>query len=131
MTENTMNPFANPEQRFSKLSMFELSGLYDAVELARQTLAGIVNQPRFFRGEDYNGAGDEVEGLIDALIEFAGAAVNVAKTASPADPAAVEERAWILLKYSVLCGDCLTAHAGEAAGYAAQLETLKKLKEGK
>ncbi|AWM23467.1 hypothetical protein [Sinorhizobium fredii] len=131
MTENTLNPFANPEQRLAKLSMAELSSLYDAVDLARQTLAGIVNQPRFFRGEEYNGAGDEVEGLIDALIEFAGAAVEVAKTASPADPAAVEERAWLLLKYSVTCGDCLTAHAAEGAGYAAQLAMLKQLKQEK
>ncbi|OAP40404.1 hypothetical protein AU381_00340 [Sinorhizobium glycinis] len=128
MTENTMNPFANPEQRLSKLSMFALDSLYDAVMLARRTLSGIVNQPRFFEGEDYNGAGDEVEGLIDALIDFAGAAVNVAKTADPSNPRAMEARAWLLLKYSVDCHDSLSAYAAEAAGYAAQLETLKKLK---
>lgn len=130
MTEKTMSPFANPEQRLAKLSMAELSSLYDAVDLARQTIGGIVNQPRFFRGEDYNGAGAELEGLIDALNEFAGAAVDVAKTASPSDPDAVAQRAWLLLKYSVRCGDSLTAHAAEAAGMAAQVEMLKKLEAG-
>ncbi|MEY9631268.1 hypothetical protein [Sinorhizobium fredii] len=131
MTEATMNPFANPEQRFSKLSMFELDSLYEAVMLARRTLTGIVNQPRFFEGKDYNGAGDEVEGLIDALIEFAGAAVNAAKTAAPADPDAVAARAWLLLKDSVDCSESLSAHAAEAAGYAAQLAMLKQLKQEK
>ncbi|ACP24905.1 hypothetical protein NGR_c11200 [Sinorhizobium fredii NGR234] len=128
MTENTMNPFANPEQRLARLSMSELNSLYDAVELAREALTGIVNQPRFFRGDDYNGAGDEVESLIEVLNEFAGAAVDVAKAIPPSDPDAGAQRAWLLLKYSVRCGESLTVHAAEAAGMAAQVEMLKKLK---
>lgn len=131
MTEKTINPFVNAEQRLAKLSIFELSSLYDAVSVARDALTGIINQPRFSRGGDYSGAGAELDDMIDALDEFASAAVQAAQTASLSDPVAVAGRAWLLLKYSARCGDNLAAHAAEAASYAAQLETLKKInKEG-
>ncbi|MDW9786817.1 hypothetical protein GOB29_19760 [Sinorhizobium meliloti] len=127
------SPFDNAAVRLAKLSMSELNSVYDAVSLARDCLLGMVNQPRFYTDTDdnYNNAGEEVNTLIDVLTKYAGVAIQAAQTASPADPHEVQTRAWLLLKYSAQCGDNLDAHAADSAGLAAQVATLKKLKNGR
>jgi hypothetical protein len=129
MTE-IRNPLTSPKQRLERLSMDELTGVYDALSLACNCLLGIVNQPRFYTKDDLNGGGAEVDFFVDALNDYIGEVVAVAGKASPSDPGEASARAWLLLRASASYKESLSDFAAEAAGAAAQVATLKKLKHG-
>lgn len=97
-----------------RMSMQELTSLYDAVWQARQGLLGSVNQPRFMRGGKLNGAGEQVDFLIDYFNEIHQMIVDVARAADPATSSEIERRAFLLLKWEVYCGGDLSEIASTA-----------------
>lgn len=93
------------------MAMDEMLSLYDAITLAKSTLEGVINQPRFWTGQDFNAAGNAVEVLLDHLMECRALIVDVADKALPSLPEEADRRAWLLLKYFAEMRDGLPAFA--------------------
>lgn len=125
------NPLVGYASRLDTFDINELDSVYDAVTLARGMFLGIVNQPRFDKDGDLSEAGKEVERFINALNVYADAVQSAAVSASPKSSYEVEHRAWLLLKHSIRCEAGLSEHAIQAAGFAAQFATAKKLEAGR
>lgn len=117
------NPLAGYEARLSGMAIDELDALYDAIVLARDTLLGVVNQPRFEKdtpARHRNEAGKEVGLFIDALNVYGDEVHGAAVSIIPKSGREVEQRAWLLLRHAVRCEDGL----GDIAVQAAELAAL-------
>jgi hypothetical protein len=118
-----VNPLDGYKARLSGMAIEELDALYDAIVLARDTLMGVVNQPRYEKdmpSRRRNEAGKEVELFIDALNVYGDEVHDAAVSTVPKSGREVDQRAWLLLRHAVRCEDGL----GDIAVQAAELAAL-------
>lgn len=127
----TINPLDGYEARLSGMAINELDSLYDAIVLARDTLLGVVNQPRFERdtpSRHRNEAGKELELFIDALNVYGDDVQEAAVSSVPKTHQEADQRAWLLLRHAVRCEDGLSELAEQASTLATQYLAARQTK---
>lgn len=109
---------------FANHSMDELKACFEAISLARNTLMGIVHQPRFIvqEREAYNNAGVAVEEVIDFMNGVETLIYETALAARPATIHARTSRAWLLLRAEASYADDVAQFANLVQSLATDLE---------
>jgi hypothetical protein len=102
-----------------RMSMRELSDLCHGLDVVSNVLCAMTCQPRFSGANGMmNTAGEVIDAIKDFLGAYATAAHAVAKAAPGLSPAAVEDRAWLILRDAADTADNLQSFAVLAAEMA-------------
>ncbi|UUP19535.1 hypothetical protein [Nitratireductor thuwali] len=119
--DETRITFNIEKSTLAKLSMSELFALHSAIQCTSGVVSGLMCQPWFDKDDKntLNGAGEQLESLLNLLSNLQQTIFETAKDAQPQDPREAEKRAWTMLQYEADLCDVLPDFAARAATLSA------------